>query len=109
MRRVVPGSGAGDLVLDLAELTFIDTATARVLATAQQLLDRQNRGLTLRSPSRLTAQVLHVFGLTDLIEADIVSACIPSQPRAYHDRLDSDRRPMRLPALSDSEMEQVGR
>ena len=59
----------GDVVIDLAEATFIDTAIVRALATAQQLLDRQGRKLTFRSPSRLAVRVLHLFGLTDLIES----------------------------------------
>ena len=59
---------AGDVVIDLAEAEFIDSATARTLAAAQQLLDGQGRKLALRSPSRLAARVLEVFGLTHLIE-----------------------------------------
>jgi hypothetical protein len=35
----------------------------------EQLLDRRGRALTFRSPSRLAAHVLDVFGLTDLIES----------------------------------------
>ena len=62
--------GAGDVVIDLAQATFIDTATGRVLATARQLLDDQDRRLTFRSAARLAAQVLHFFGLADLIEAE---------------------------------------
>lgn len=60
----------GDVVVDLANATFVDTAIVRVLATAQQLLRRQERILTLRSPSRLATRVLTVFGLTDLIETE---------------------------------------
>jgi anti-anti-sigma factor len=61
----------GDVVIDLAEAEFIDTDTVRVLAVAQQLLDRHDRKLTFRSPSRLAARMLYLFGLTDLIEAPI--------------------------------------
>ena len=60
--------GAGDVVIDLAEVTFIDTATVRALATAQHMLDRVGRRLTIRSPTRLANQVLHLFGLAELIE-----------------------------------------
>jgi len=108
LSRVV-ALGAGDVVIDLAEVTFIDTATARVLATVQQLLDRQDRGLAFRSPSRLAARVLQVFGLTDLIEAEPRPwTGAPSRLSVHRDGLDSDRRPMRSPSLSDSEMDQVG-
>ncbi|MDQ6614358.1 MAG: STAS domain-containing protein [Actinomycetota bacterium] len=59
----------GDVVIDLAEAEFIDSATARVLAVSWQWLDRRGRALTFRSPSNLAAKVLDQFGLTDLIEA----------------------------------------
>ena len=52
----------------MADAEFIDTAIVRVMATALQLLDRQGRKLTVRSPSRLAARVLDLFGLADLIE-----------------------------------------
>jgi anti-anti-sigma factor len=61
--------GSGDVVVDLADATFIDTAAVRVLATAQQVLDRAGRRLTFRSPSRLAFRVLEGFGLTGLVEA----------------------------------------
>jgi anti-anti-sigma factor len=60
--------GAGDVVIDLAEVEFIDTATVRALAVGQQSLDGQGRKLTFRSPSRLAARMLDLFGLADLIE-----------------------------------------
>jgi len=66
----VTADGSGDVVIDLAEVTFIDTAIVRALATAQQLLHRQDRILTLRSPPRLAIRVLNVFGMTDLIETE---------------------------------------
>ena len=60
---------SGDVVIDLADAEFIDSSTVGVLAAAQESLDRQQRKLTFRSPSRLAARVLQVFGLSDLIEA----------------------------------------
>jgi anti-anti-sigma factor len=63
--------GGGDVVIDLADTTFIDTATVRMLAIGQQLLDRQGRILTFRSPSRLAARVLQLFGLTNLVETQV--------------------------------------
>jgi anti-anti-sigma regulatory factor len=56
------------VVIDLAKATLIDTATGRVLATAQQLLDRHGRRLTFRSPPMLVLRVLDMFGLTGLVE-----------------------------------------
>jgi anti-anti-sigma factor len=65
---LVIATRTGDVVIDLAELEFIDSATVRLLATAHQLLDRHDRKLTFRSPSRLAVRVLAVFELTRLIE-----------------------------------------
>jgi len=59
----------GDVVVDLTEVEFIDIASVRVLDEARQLLWREGRHLTFRSPSKLAAMVLGLFGLTDLIEA----------------------------------------
>ena len=65
----VIGSRSGDVVIDLAETTFIDTAIVRTLAAGQQLIDRRGSNLTFRSPSRLAAWRRQVCGLTDLIES----------------------------------------
>src|ERR1700730_13020937 len=58
----------GDVVVDLAELAFIDTAAVRALAVGQRLLGRRGRGMALRSPSRLVARVLDYGGLSGLVE-----------------------------------------
>jgi anti-anti-sigma factor len=68
LSRVI-ASGAGDVVVELAEVKFIDTATVRTLAVARKLLDGRGCNLTFRSPSRLAAHVLDLFGLSSLIEA----------------------------------------
>jgi anti-anti-sigma regulatory factor len=59
----------GDVVVDLTEVEFIDIASVRVLDEARQVLWRESRGLTFRSPSKLATLVLGLFGLTNLIEA----------------------------------------
>lgn len=58
----------GDVVIDLSATSFVDTAIVRALADAQQMLYRQGRQVTFRSPSRLAARLLDLFGLTELIE-----------------------------------------
>ncbi len=68
LSRVI-ASPAGDVVVDLGELEFIDTATVRVIATTHHLLVGQGRALTVRSASRLATRVLDVFELGALIEA----------------------------------------
>jgi anti-sigma B factor antagonist len=67
LSRVVASHG-GDVVIDLSDLAFIDTANIRVLATAHHLLADQGRTLEVRSPSRLGRRVLELFGLVHVIE-----------------------------------------
>lgn len=67
LSRVV-AVGVGDVVIDLAEAPFIDTATIHTLAACRELLDRRDRMLSFWSPSRLAARMLHLAGLSDLIE-----------------------------------------
>ena len=68
MSAMIEWSG-GDIVIDLTEVEFIDIASVRVLDEARQVLWRESRGLTFRSPSKLATLVLGLFGLTNLIEA----------------------------------------
>jgi anti-sigma B factor antagonist len=80
LSRVI-ATGNGDVVVDLAAVTFIDTAIVRSLATGQRLLDRTGRTLTFRSPSRLAVRVLDMFGLTELIEP-APGPAVPPHPLA---------------------------
>ena len=59
----------GDVIVDLAETEFIDTATLRALLRAREVLEWGGRQLTLRSPSRIADRVLAVFGLSHLVGA----------------------------------------
>lgn len=59
--------GAGDVVVDLAQLEFMDTATIRAVVRARAVLAGDGRQLTLRSPSRIARRILAVFGLTQLV------------------------------------------
>ena len=57
---------AGDIVVDLAETEFMDTAALRAILTARTTLEGRGRHLTLRSPSRCAGRLLTVFGLGHL-------------------------------------------
>jgi len=61
-------SSGTDVVIDLAELAFIDTAAVRVLAAAEQRLGHRGRTLRFRSPNSVAERMLDMFGLTALIE-----------------------------------------
>lgn len=56
----------GDVVVDLAEMTFIDTASLRAVLRARAELEGNGRRMTLRSPSRIAGRLLGVFGLAHL-------------------------------------------
>jgi len=70
----------GDVVIDLAKLEFIDSASVRVLTACKRILDREGRRLTLRSPSRVAARALDVFALSGLIEAPYASRGTRGRP-----------------------------
>lgn len=61
--------GEGDVVVDLAQLEFMDTATIRAVVRARAVLAGDGRQLTIRSPSRIAGRVLAVFGLTQLVSS----------------------------------------
>lgn len=53
----------GDVVVDLAQMEFMDTAALRAVLQAKGALERRGRVLTLRSPSRIAGRLLGVYGL----------------------------------------------
>lgn len=56
----------GDVVVDLAQTEFMDTAALRAVLRAREALAGTGRQLTLRSPSRSAGRLLGVFGLGHL-------------------------------------------
>ena len=56
----------GDVVVDLAEMEFMDSAALRTVLGARDVLAGTGRHLTLRSPSRSAGRLLGVFGLGHL-------------------------------------------
>jgi anti-anti-sigma factor len=81
LSRVI-ASGTGDVVIDLAEAEFIDTATVRAFVDAQHLLDGHGRRLSFVSPSSLARRLLDLFGLTDRIDHRRSVATSRSAPAA---------------------------
>lgn len=61
--------GDGDVVIDLADLEFIDTSIVRTFTVLRRFLKDRDRQLSFRTPSRLAARILQSFGLLDLVEA----------------------------------------
>ena len=56
----------GDVVVDLAQTEFMDTAALRAVLAAREVLEGTGRQLTLRSPSRSAGRLLAVLGLGHL-------------------------------------------
>ncbi len=85
------------VVLDLAELHFMDGAGLRVIASRAQRLAASGGALTVRSPSALVRRLLDVVGLTDLVRFE--DPDIPTERPALPRPLDLSRH---LPLLKAS-------
>ena len=72
LAKVLAGAialGDADLVVDLAEVEFIDAATIGLLIRARNFLRPRSRQLTLRNPSRCAQRIIDVCGLAGLIDS----------------------------------------
>lgn len=58
------------LVLDLADLAFVDSSGLRVFVSARESLRERNGELVLRSPSANTERLLSITGLTEVVEVE---------------------------------------
>lgn len=60
---VTDGAGRGDVVLDLAELSFIDSTGLSVVVEAAKQARSHGRELILARPSSSTYKILEITGL----------------------------------------------
>ena len=67
----------GDVVVDLAQTEFMDTAALRTVLRARETLVGTGRQLTLRSPSRSAGRLLGIFGLGHLTSPSSTEANEP--------------------------------
>lgn len=58
------------MVLDLAELTFLDSSGLRVFVTARELLTSRGGELVLQRPSANTQRLLDITGLGEIISVE---------------------------------------
>jgi len=56
------------LLIDLSAVTFMDASTVGAIIGSRNRLRRRGQSLELRAPSPLALRVLHLCGLTDLIQ-----------------------------------------
>jgi anti-sigma B factor antagonist len=64
------GQGKHDLVIDFAEMDFIDSTGLGVLVGALKRLRQAGGDLALRRPSRATYKILEITGLTKVFKID---------------------------------------
>jgi anti-anti-sigma factor len=88
--------GVGDVIVDLSQVTHVDSATITALLGARNLMLRQNRRLILRSPSAHARRVLQLCGLLVFLE--------PATTAADQDRSSGKHFPQSyaVPSLSDT-------
>jgi anti-anti-sigma factor len=89
--------GAGDVTVDLSQITFVDSTTITALLGARNLMLRQNRRLILRAPSAHARRILQLCGLLVPLE--------PKGTTAEQDRSSSkhDPRSDAVPSLRDAD------
>ena len=58
------------IILDLAEVEFMDSSSLKVLVQARGRLTEDGGSLILRNPSKSAHRLLTVAGANDLLEAD---------------------------------------
>ena len=69
----------GDLLVDLAQVQFMDASTFGVLLRSRHALRLQSRSLTVRAPSTQAARILTICGLEGLLDPH--AAVVPPAPR----------------------------
>jgi anti-anti-sigma factor len=65
--REVASTAGSQVILDLAELEFIDSAGLRSLSRAHSLLADAGRTLVVRSPSLAVRRLIELVGLLDIL------------------------------------------
>jgi anti-sigma B factor antagonist len=65
---LVNASGAGEVVLDLAELSYIDPSGLSVLAVEKRRADASGLALRISSPTAFVRQLLDITGLIDFLD-----------------------------------------
>ena len=73
MARAI-GDDDVDVVIDLADVRFMDASTIGVIVRATGFLRAESRTLTVRSPSPAAERLLHLCDLADLIDATTADA-----------------------------------
>jgi anti-sigma B factor antagonist len=80
--RGVIDQALGDVVLDLSNVTYMDSSGLSVVLETRDVLQRNGRALIVANPSAQVATILKLCGLTDHLETRVGDASEPSPPAA---------------------------
>ncbi len=78
LRAALDSAMAGEataIVLDLAELSFIDSTGIGVFLAASHQAETRGRSFALRHPVRMVRKVLHLTGVDRLVTIEASEAC----------------------------------
>ena len=71
----VMNAGSDRILLDLADLTFIDTSGMSGILRMQQKAERTGVDLVVANPSAMASSVMEVSGFREVIRAPMALAC----------------------------------
>ena len=60
----------GDLILEIAALTFVDSIGLSVIVTLHKQLDANGRRLVIQSPTPMVRRLLMITGLDDILRIE---------------------------------------
>ena len=70
LTELAADGAVSSVIIDLSQVTFLDSSGLRVLVTGSEALRARSAGLVLRGPSANIRRVLEVTGLTELITVE---------------------------------------
>lgn len=68
LRDVLAAQDAADLVVDLADVTFMDTSGLRLLVERQRAAEDAGARFAIARPHKLVRHLLDIAGLTDRLD-----------------------------------------
>jgi anti-sigma B factor antagonist len=60
-------AGAGPIVVDLAEVPFLDSSGVRVLLSTRERAQTRNTSVTVRNPQPVVERVLRLTGVAEML------------------------------------------
>jgi anti-anti-sigma factor len=70
LTKICAVGGAGDVIIDLSQASFVDSATVAALLGGRQVVMDQGRRFSLRTPTLPVQRVLEICGLASFVEPE---------------------------------------